>query len=99
MRHGTTGSDAKNNPVARQFAQSELASTELPKRTLDSCQFAARLTPSHQPIGVDLAQHLVVRRGLDGSLHLDFTRALVRGTTEIKSPKKCWLIRDTLAYG
>ena len=36
MRHGTTGSDAKNNPVARQFVQPELNNTELPKRTLDA---------------------------------------------------------------
>lgn len=36
MRTSPAGSDAKNNPVARQFAQSELASTELPKRTLDT---------------------------------------------------------------
>lgn len=35
MRTSPAGSDAKNNPVARQFAQSELANTELPKRTLD----------------------------------------------------------------
>ena len=31
-----TGSDAKNNPVARQFVQPELNNTELPKRTLDA---------------------------------------------------------------
>lgn len=36
MRHGNTGSDAKNNPVARQFVQPELNNTELPKRTLDA---------------------------------------------------------------
>lgn len=36
MRHGNTGSDAKNNPVARQFVQPELSNTELPKRTLDA---------------------------------------------------------------
>jgi hypothetical protein len=29
------GSDAKNNPVARQFAQQEVVNTELPKRALD----------------------------------------------------------------
>ena len=38
MRHGTTGSDAKNNPVARQFVQPELNNTELPKRTLDALE-------------------------------------------------------------
>ena len=36
MRHGTTGSDAKNNPVARQFVQPEVNNTELPKRTLEA---------------------------------------------------------------
>ncbi len=30
------GSDAKNNPVARQFVQPELNNTELPKRTLEA---------------------------------------------------------------
>ena len=30
------GADAKNNPVARQFVQPEVANTELPKRTLDT---------------------------------------------------------------
>ena len=35
MRTGPTGSDAKHNPVARQFVQPEVTNTELPKRTLD----------------------------------------------------------------
>jgi hypothetical protein len=35
MRNGPTGSDARNNPVARQFVQPEVTNTELPKRTLD----------------------------------------------------------------
>lgn len=37
MRHAP-GSDAKNNPVARQFAQPEVTNTELPKRTLDALE-------------------------------------------------------------
>ena len=36
MRNGPTGSDAKNNPVARQFVQPELSNTELPKRTVEA---------------------------------------------------------------
>lgn len=36
MRTGPTGSDARNNPAARQFTQPEVANTELPKRTLDT---------------------------------------------------------------
>jgi len=30
------GSDAKNNPVARQFVQPEVSNTDLPKRTLEA---------------------------------------------------------------
>lgn len=33
-----TGSDAKNNPAAREFSQQELANTDLPKRTLDALE-------------------------------------------------------------
>jgi hypothetical protein len=35
MRNAPAGTDAKNNPVAREFTQPEVTNTDLPKRTLD----------------------------------------------------------------